>query len=148
MFENAINVKQAIYFRVTQVTDQLFEFRLYSRVYEEFKQSSICFNRKISLLDEQLNVSRVPFLPNLPGVYLEREQFLVSYLVYIKKRLVSTYPTWFIFRKKVVSTYPTRFELILSLDQQSFWLFTWFGLELKRQKPIRKIYNNVKNKKK
>ena len=73
MFENAINVKQAIYFRVTQVTDQLFEFRLYSRVYEEFKQSSICFNRKISLLDEQLNVSRVPFLPNLPGVYFEKE---------------------------------------------------------------------------
>ena len=71
MFENAINVKQAIYFRVTQVTDQLFEFRLYSRVYEEFKQSSICFNRKISLLDEQLNVSRVPFLP--PGVYFGKE---------------------------------------------------------------------------
>ena len=30
MFKNAVNVKQSIYSRVTQVTDQLFEFRLYT----------------------------------------------------------------------------------------------------------------------
>ena len=44
MFVNAVNVKQSIYFLVRQVTDQLFEFRLYtvySRVLKEFKRFSI-----------------------------------------------------------------------------------------------------------
>ena len=64
MFENAVNVKHSIFFRVTQVVDQLFEFRLYtaySRVLEEFKRGLICLHRKISHLDEQLNVSMYIF---------------------------------------------------------------------------------------
>ena len=63
MFKNAVNVKQSIYSRVTQVTDQLFEFRqytAYNRVLDEFKLVSICLNKRISLLDEQSKVSRVP----------------------------------------------------------------------------------------
>ena len=54
-------MKQLIYFRVMQGADQLFELRLYySCVLEELKPASICLNKNISLLDEQLNVSSVP----------------------------------------------------------------------------------------
>ena len=48
---------------ISKVIDQLFEFRLYtanSRVEKEFKQVSICLNRKISLLNKQSKVWRVP----------------------------------------------------------------------------------------
>ena len=63
MFKTVVNVNQLIYFRVTQVADQLFKFKLYtaySCVLEELKRVSICLSKETSLLDKQLKFSRVP----------------------------------------------------------------------------------------
>ena len=42
MFGNAVNVKQLIFFRVTEVADQLFEFRLYTAY--SFRGIQVGFN--------------------------------------------------------------------------------------------------------